>query len=50
MAGILQVEKSRYGLVIEGFWLGDKFRIGAAFRLHQADPLQTELLGLVAMG
>jgi hypothetical protein len=27
MAGVHQVEKSRYGLVIEGFWLGDKYGI-----------------------
>jgi len=27
---IFQTEKSRYALVMEGFWLGDKFRVRAA--------------------
>jgi hypothetical protein len=29
MAGNPQTKKSRYALVMEGFWLGDKFRIRA---------------------
>lgn len=29
MPGILQAKKSRYALIMEGFWLGDKIRIRA---------------------
>lgn len=49
MEGIPQTEKHIYVIDLAGFPLGDKFRIGAAFRLHQAHPLQAELVGLVAM-
>jgi hypothetical protein len=34
MAGGHQVEKSRYDLDMEGFWLGDKFRDIEAVSLH----------------
>ena len=29
MAGIFAAQKSRYTLIMEGFWLGDKFRVRA---------------------
>ena len=44
MAGILQAKKAGYPLDMEGFWLGDKFRIIADLPLAIMRPDNSRFL------
>jgi hypothetical protein len=44
MAGILQAKKAGYPLDMEGFWLGDKFRIIAVIDTSAASRLVNGLI------